>query len=81
MLTLFDDHGGRVPGPERAIPGVGIDFTYFFIMALVLSAWFTLKWNAVKALPSRGTMLEVILGSLAVATIDSYKLITHSRAP
>ena len=62
-----------------AIPGVGIDFTYFFIMVLVLSAWFMLKWNTVNALPSRGTTLEVILGSVVIASIYSYKVLNATR--
>ena len=32
--------------PE-VLPGAGIDFKYFFIMILVLLAWFTVKWTAV----------------------------------
>jgi len=62
-----------------AIPRVGIDFTYFFIMFLGLAAWFTLKWTAVKSLSTRGGFLEIILGSSAIAVVYSYKIFTHTR--
>lgn len=49
------------------IPGVGIDYAYFFIMALVLMAWFSIKWNAVRAIASKGTKIEIILGVVIMA--------------
>lgn len=44
------------------IPGVGLDFQYFFIMVIVLFAWFLFKWNAVKALSTHSGRTEMILG-------------------
>ena len=48
-------------GPE-AIPGVGLDYQYFFITVLVLFAWFLMKWDAVKSIPNRSSKPEVLLG-------------------
>src|SRR6266849_4429736 len=62
-----------------AIPRVGIDFTYFFIMIIVLGAWFMLKWTTVKSLSTRGGFLEIVLGSSAIAVVYSYKIFTHTR--
>jgi exosortase/archaeosortase family protein len=62
-----------------AIPRVGIDFTYFFIMVLVLGAWFTLKWTTVKSLSTRGGLIEIILASSAIAVVYSYKILTQTR--
>jgi exosortase/archaeosortase family protein len=62
-----------------AIPSVGLDYTYFFIMCLVLGAWFTLKWNVVKSLTIRGGWVQILLGSSAIAGIYSYKVLTQSR--
>lgn len=64
--------------PE-AIPGVGIDPVYFFIMVIVLMAWFMLKWTSVKSLSLRGGLIEVVLGTLTVASIYEYKFITQTR--
>lgn len=49
------------------IPGMGIDYPYFFIMVLVLAAWFSFKWPSVKGLSSRGGLAEVSLGFLLIA--------------
>ena len=61
------------------LPNVGLDFTYFFIMVLVLFAWFSLKWPEVKSLTEKGGLLAIVLGSAAVATIYSYKIFTATR--
>jgi len=61
------------------IPGVGIDFTYFFILCIVLFAWFILKWDAVKALQGRGTTAEILVGIAVVASIYGYKIVTATR--
>jgi len=61
------------------MPNVGIDYNYFFIMVLVLFAWFLLKWGPVRSLTSVGSGLEIVLGSVAIAGIYSYKVITQTR--
>ena len=61
-----------------AIPNVGIDYTYFFIMVLVLFAWFTLKWTNVKSLSLRGGLVEVVLGAAAIASVYGYKIFTQT---
>ena len=48
------------------VPGVGLDYQYFVITVLVLFAWFLLKWDSVKAIPTRGSAAEVILGILLI---------------
>jgi exosortase/archaeosortase family protein len=62
-----------------AIPNVGIDFTYFFIMCIVLFAWFILKWDAVRSLPLRGSPAEILVGVAAVLSIYGYKIHTATR--
>jgi exosortase/archaeosortase family protein len=62
-----------------AIPNVGIDYTYFFIMVLVLFAWFMLKWPNVKSITARGGLVEVGLGASAIAFVYGYKIFTHTR--
>ena len=58
-----------------AIPSVGIDYPYFFIIALVLLAWFTIKWSSVKRLAFRSKLWESILGILGLAAIYAYNII------
>jgi exosortase/archaeosortase family protein len=60
------------------IPRFGIDDPYFFIMGLVLFAWFSIKWGSVKRLPNRSTLLEILLGGLVVAAIYVYKIVINS---
>jgi len=62
-----------------AIPGVGIDFTYLFILVIVLLAWFVLKWTSVNSLALRGGLSEILIGGVAVASIYAYKLFTQTR--
>jgi exosortase/archaeosortase family protein len=62
-----------------AIPGVGIDPIYFFIMVLVLFAWFMLKWTSVNSLSLRSGLVEVLIGAVVVAAIYGYKIITQTR--
>jgi len=61
------------------IPSVGIDPTYFFIMILVLMAWFMLKWSSVESLSLRGSWFEILIGAVAVASVYEYKLVTQTR--
>lgn len=61
------------------IPGVGIDITYFFIMVLVLFAWFLLKWNSVSSLSHRSSFLEIIIAAVGVGSIYGYKEFTQTR--
>jgi len=51
------------------IPGEGVDYPYFFIMALVLFAWFAIKWSSVKSLAVKGKKYEVVLG-MAIIVAD-----------
>lgn len=62
-----------------AIPGVGIDYQYFFIMVMVLMAWFTIKWNSVSGLQLRSGLVETVLGALGVVGVFGYKLATQTR--
>lgn len=56
------------------IPGVGIDYTYFFIIALVLLAWFSIKWSAVKSQQAKGGLFEIVLGVAIVVALYTYKI-------
>lgn len=50
-----------------ALPGMSLDFPYFFIMVIVLMAWFIMKWESYKAIDLKSRRLEVILGVGIVA--------------
>lgn len=62
-----------------AIPRVGIDYPYFFIFGITLSAWFTFKWDAVKSLPRKGNYLEIILGLVIIAADYVQNYVFDSR--
>ena len=49
------------------IPNVGLDFQYFFIMVIVLFAWFIIKWDSVKKITRVGTKVEVAAGIAVIA--------------
>jgi len=61
------------------IPGVGIDPTYFFIMVIVLFAWFLLKWTSVNLLSHRSSLLEILIAGVGVGFIYAYKVFTQTR--
>jgi len=61
-----------------ALPNVGLDWPYFFIMVLVLFAWFIIKWGAVKAIPGRGSRLDVAAAILVIGGVYAYNLIRGS---
>lgn len=44
------------------IPGMNLDYPYFFILAIVLMAWFTMKWDAYRHLQEKGERAEVVMG-------------------
>lgn len=48
------------------IPQVGLDFQYFFITVLVLSAWFLVKWSSVRGITAKGSSAEVLGGLLLI---------------
>lgn len=51
------------------IPGLGLDYPYFFIIVIVLFAWFMIKWDSVKAIPFKSGTAEQAAG-LAVIGAD-----------
>jgi exosortase len=61
-----------------AIPGVGLDYQYFFITVLVLFAWFLIKWESVKSITSTGSRPEVILGVALIAGDYALNLVRDS---
>jgi exosortase/archaeosortase family protein len=62
-----------------AIPQMGIDYAYFFIMLIVLLAWFSMKWTSIDKLTSRGKPWEVVLGTFVVAADYVVNTLSHSR--
>jgi exosortase/archaeosortase family protein len=62
-----------------ALPGVGIDYTYFFIFILVFFAWLIMKWNSFESLTNKSTFLETVLGLSAVAAVFAEKIALSSR--
>jgi len=61
------------------IPSVGIDDVYFFIIVLVLFAWFSIKWTAVKNLNMQSRTWEIILGGAVVVAIYGYKIVSSAE--
>ncbi len=60
------------------IPGIGVDYTYLFIIVIVLFAWFVIKWNAVKTSKLKASLPEIGLGAAIIAALYAYKV--HSGA-
>ena len=60
-----------------AIPGVGLDWLYFFVFVIVLFAWFLLKWDAVKRMTEKSGWFESVAGLLAIGAIYAYKAYVH----
>lgn len=61
------------------VPGVGLDYPYFFIMSIVLFAWFIFRWEGVKSLSQRSNLSEVILGGSIVVADYAENLAAGSR--
>ncbi|HZW57115.1 MAG TPA: archaeosortase/exosortase family protein [Nitrososphaerales archaeon] len=61
-----------------AIPRVGLDYPYFFIMSLVLMAWFTIKGKSVQSLTKKGKWWEVLLGVGVVIADYVQNFVSHS---
>ena len=61
-----------------AIPTEGLDWPYFFIMILVLSAWFSVKWNSVNSLVQKSKPWEIILAATVVAADYAENAYFHS---
>lgn len=61
-----------------AIPNEGLDWPYFFIMALVLMAWFTIKWRSVEKIYQKGKQWEIILGAAIIFTDYAENAYFHS---
>ena len=58
---------------------MGIDYPYFFIISLVLFAWFMIKWPTVKAIASKGKLVEVIFGGAIIAADYAQNVYFGSR--
>jgi len=58
-----------------AIPSVGIDYPYLFIISLVLFAWFTVKWSSVTRITLQSKLWEILLGVLAVGAVYVYSIL------
>lgn len=54
------------------IPRVGLDFQYFFIMVIVLFAWFIIKWDSVKGIESKASLPELLGGSALIGLDYGY---------
>lgn len=62
-----------------AIPGVGIDYTYFFIFIIVFFAWLIMKWESFASLTNKSTFLETVLGLGVVMAVYAYKTASSTR--
>jgi len=61
-----------------AIPNVGLDIQYFFVMVVVLAAWFIIKWDAVKKITEKGSIPEMIAGCAIILADYAYNAIKVS---
>lgn len=61
-----------------AIPNVGLDWPYFFVMVIALSAWLIIKWSRVNEITQRGGIVEKVLGILAIGGLLAYKALRFS---
>lgn len=61
-----------------AIPSEGLDWPYFFIMILVLFAWFSIKWNSVKKLTGKGSLWEIVVATTIVVADYAENAYFHS---
>lgn len=50
-----------------AIPGVGLNYEFFFVMVFALSAWFVFRWDSVKQITQRSGKAEILLGASLIA--------------
>ena len=62
-----------------AIPGMGLDIPYFFIIGLVLFAWFTIKWASVLSLRAKSNFFEILLCAMLIVGVYAYKVFTQSE--
>jgi len=58
-----------------AVPGVGIDYPYFFILVIVLMAYFLIKWDSVKKITDKSTLPEMALAIVVIGAVYAYKAI------
>lgn len=49
------------------LPRMSLDYPYFFIMIIVLMAWFIMKWESYRAIDQKSRKLEITLGVSIVA--------------
>jgi exosortase len=49
------------------LPRMSLDYPYFFIMIIVLMAWFIMKWESYRAIDQKSRRLEITLGVSIVA--------------
>jgi exosortase/archaeosortase family protein len=61
-----------------AIPGVGLEYQYFFIMVIVLLAWFLIKWESVKAITWRSGKAEKLIGLSVIGADYIFNVIRGS---
>ena len=60
------------------IPRVGLDYPYFFILAIVLLAWFLMRWDKVKAITSKARGIEVALGIVIIGADFAFNAYRNS---
>jgi len=51
------------------LPGMSLDYPYFFILTIVLMAWFIIKWESFRAIEMKSQWLEVAVGAGIVVAV------------
>jgi exosortase len=57
----------------------GLDSTYFFIMVIVLFAWFLIKWESVREISNKSNRVEMVLGLGAIGAVYVLNAVRASR--
>lgn len=60
------------------LPSVGIDYPYFFIFAVVLFAWFLIKWDYLTRIDSRSNATEMVLGVAVIGADYAFNAVRGS---
>jgi len=64
--------------PE-GIPSVGLDYPYFFLLSIVLIAWFIMKWDSVKQITARSQPFEMVLALGVIGVLYAFKAYEVAR--
>src|SRR5437899_2546885 len=62
-----------------AIPTVGENFTWTFVVVITFGAWLIFKWDALSQLKNRSKLPEAALGAGIIAALYAYNYAAHKE--